>query len=48
MTNLIGSGLIKKYNFYIKEYFRNLIPKINYIKNKIGDLILLYSLFSLS
>ena len=42
MTNPIGSGLIKKYYFYIKEYFRNLIPKINSIKNKIGDIISIF------
>lgn len=39
MSNPIGSGLIKKYTFYIKNFFNNLIPKIDSIKNNIGDLI---------
>lgn len=42
MTNPIGSGLTKKYVFYIKEFYNNkLIPFITTVKNKVGDLVAL-------
>lgn len=39
MTNPLGTGLAKKYMFYIKEYINRLIPIIANTKNKISDFI---------
>lgn len=42
MTNPIGSGLIKKYSFYMKEFLNSkLKPTISKVRSKVGDIILL-------